>query len=1160
MNAKTSRRQTLNAPHESRERSGSTRRPAPQLKRLPLALVTAAGLSLGLSGTAVQAAAIVVNDSGDTASESVCILRDAIRFMRDGAISGSTNCTNSGDDFGIADVITFDSSISTISLTNSNPLLYGVNSDTQALTIQGTGQGGITITRPSPNGGLLRQYGGDLTLDGITLSGGRNSFGGAVSLDVASTSFATKLQLTNSVVTGNSAIGGGAGAGIYVPAANVSATIIITNSTISNNNQAYGGSINGAGIYLGGASTLEITGSTLSGNGSAGNVSQGGAIWAGAGANITLTNTTISGNQVTCGGAGVHVSNVGNVATSVTITNSTITYNFSTSACTGAGLYQYGGNITLNNSLMAGNFANGSTSDIAASSFVGLTVNGTNNLVRNVSSSVTFTSPRLTSDPLLGPLQNNGGPTLTRALGVGSPAIDAGGATLLSTDQRGSGYPRVSGAAADIGAFEFIVPINGACGSASNSTPVFNPPATNLCSTGTATMVSGPQPFTWGCNGSDGGTSTSATACSVPIQTWSVSALVDSGPASGTVSPATPVVVNHNYPTTFTLTPASGYVLSAVAGCGGSGSVSPFVTPQITADCNVVATFSLIPAEGSCGTANGVTATAAPTANLCSSGIASSVTGSGPWAWTCTGTTTASCAAPIQQVTAAATVNGGNGSISPPSQTVNYNTATSFALTPSPGYQIGQVQGCSGTLAGNVYTTGTLVANCAVTATFTLVPVNGSCGSANGVVATSAPTTNLCATGNTTGATGSGPWAWTCTPNATGTVTANCAAPIQQVTATATVNGGNGSISPPSQTTNYNTATSFTLTPSAGYQIGQVQGCSGTLVGNLYTTGTLLANCAVTATFTLGAVNGACGSASSATPALIAPSSNLCSTGTATAVAGTGPWTWGCNGNATGTSTTATACSVPIKTWAVTPSVNGGNGSITPNTVVTVNNNAVTSFAITPNSGYNIVSVIGCNGTLSGTTFNTAAILADCGVVASFSAVPRAQLVFTGNTVPISNGDSTPATADGTDFGAVMVGQSATHAFGISNPGTATLTITAMSFSGANASDFVITSPTLFPVTVVAGGSTNFSVRFTPSAAGPRSASLLITTNDGAGAAAIESVHAKAILNGGFAVQGVGVAADPGLPVPTWGLGGLLVSALGLLLAGFGGLRRSGKR
>jgi len=59
-------------------------------------------------------------------------------------------------------------------------------------------------------------------------------------------------------------------------------------------------------------------------------------------------------------------------------------------------------------------------------------------------------------DPLLGPLQDNGGPTWTMALLPGSPAIDAGDDTppLPDFDQRGPGFPRISGPHIDIGAFE----------------------------------------------------------------------------------------------------------------------------------------------------------------------------------------------------------------------------------------------------------------------------------------------------------------------------------------------------------------------------------------------------------------------------------------------------------------------------------------------------------------------------------------------------------------------------------------------------------------------------------------------------------------------------------------------------------------------------------
>ena len=61
----------------------------------------------------------------------------------------------------------------------------------------------------------------------------------------------------------------------------------------------------------------------------------------------------------------------------------------------------------------------------------------------------------LTGDPMLAPLADNGGRTLTHALLSGSPAIDAGNnAQGLLYDQRGIGFPRVRGTRADIGAFE----------------------------------------------------------------------------------------------------------------------------------------------------------------------------------------------------------------------------------------------------------------------------------------------------------------------------------------------------------------------------------------------------------------------------------------------------------------------------------------------------------------------------------------------------------------------------------------------------------------------------------------------------------------------------------------------------------------------------------
>lgn len=55
---------------------------------------------------------------------------------------------------------------------------------------------------------------------------------------------------------------------------------------------------------------------------------------------------------------------------------------------------------------------------------------------------------------MLGALADNGGPTWTHALPPDSPAVDAGDDNGQAFDQRGTGFPRIVGKAADIGAYE----------------------------------------------------------------------------------------------------------------------------------------------------------------------------------------------------------------------------------------------------------------------------------------------------------------------------------------------------------------------------------------------------------------------------------------------------------------------------------------------------------------------------------------------------------------------------------------------------------------------------------------------------------------------------------------------------------------------------------
>jgi hypothetical protein len=68
---------------------------------------------------------------------------------------------------------------------------------------------------------------------------------------------------------------------------------------------------------------------------------------------------------------------------------------------------------------------------------------------------------QINTDPMLGPLQDNGGPTFTHALLPGSPAINAGDPSFTPPpffDQRGPGFDRVVNGRIDIGSFELQLP------------------------------------------------------------------------------------------------------------------------------------------------------------------------------------------------------------------------------------------------------------------------------------------------------------------------------------------------------------------------------------------------------------------------------------------------------------------------------------------------------------------------------------------------------------------------------------------------------------------------------------------------------------------------------------------------------------------------------
>jgi len=343
---------------------------------------------------------------------------------------------------------------------------------------------GLTIANGSPaglgnqvGGGIFN--GGTLTLNNCQLSGSAAAPGVGTGGAIFNNSGAV-LTLTNSTVSGNSATGGG---GILnsgtlsitnstlsgnVAGANGGGAIynngplILTNSTVSGN---FGGG--GAGIFNSSSGTVTVANTTVSGNFGGGS---GGAGIFNGGA-FTLVNTTVSGNSSPNIAGGIY-----NGAGNLTLTNVTITNNRSDSDNSGSeqggGLFCGGGTVILRNTIVAGNFrGTGSTADDisgsvdSTSSFNLIGLGGTGGLQNTVNGN------KVVSDPHLGSLANNGGPTLTHALLPQSLALDAGSNALITnppfvgsspfTDQRGPGFKRILDSAdvdtvqtVDIGAFE----------------------------------------------------------------------------------------------------------------------------------------------------------------------------------------------------------------------------------------------------------------------------------------------------------------------------------------------------------------------------------------------------------------------------------------------------------------------------------------------------------------------------------------------------------------------------------------------------------------------------------------------------------------------------------------------------------------------------------
>ena len=217
--------------------------------------------------------------------------------------------------------------------------------------------------------------------------------------------------------------------------------LTITGSTIINNQTGNPGHFGayGGGIVNGG--TMTIQDSTISGNTALGGDLEGGDGGGISGNNNTITNSTITGNSALHGGG---VAGGGNIAHT--------TFSNNSASRDGGALYLTSplelGNTILKAGVSGVNIFNNGGS---------LITHGYNVCSDNGSGFLNGPGDQINTDPMLGPLQDNGGPTLTHALLPGSPAIDAGDPNFTPPpyyDQRGPVFWRVRNNRIDVGSFE----------------------------------------------------------------------------------------------------------------------------------------------------------------------------------------------------------------------------------------------------------------------------------------------------------------------------------------------------------------------------------------------------------------------------------------------------------------------------------------------------------------------------------------------------------------------------------------------------------------------------------------------------------------------------------------------------------------------------------
>jgi len=324
----------------------------------------------------------------------------------------------------------------------------GIYSDRATLTITDCVMSG---NMASGGGGAIYSDHASLTLRNCMVSGNlaTNGMGGGIKSD-GSLRGSAVLRAVDCTFSNNAA--SNSGGGVANDGNSSSATATIVGCRFSGNTAYYGGGI----ATIPGTATTTLLNCTLDNN-SAG-FSGGGIYSSVAAATLTVSNCTVSGNFARSGGGGVY-----NSQATALIVNSTVRGNVS--AGNGGGIFHQGPSLlTVLNGTLTGNRASiygGGIFNLNGTLQIGSTIlNGGGfdgnifgsgsviSLGYNLSSDsgfgkLTHSTDLLNTDPMLGPLQDNGGQTYTHLPLPGSPAIDQGYNFCGSdNDQRGSGFFR----------------------------------------------------------------------------------------------------------------------------------------------------------------------------------------------------------------------------------------------------------------------------------------------------------------------------------------------------------------------------------------------------------------------------------------------------------------------------------------------------------------------------------------------------------------------------------------------------------------------------------------------------------------------------------------------------------------------------------------------